>query len=321
MDMSSLPKDCFGLIVRYLCPVDIVNWAFTCKRFKTLLLPYFKTRAIELIDGFLRRHFDSVKPDPKKLEKERDQARNIRRGDLPFGAFYEDFRRAMIRSGSIITGEFILQMLNGCRYGSSLIDIYSQTSCYKDLAVPIWDHMRDVISLGHAYCPEFLYHYDGYHDALFKGVNVQQISAWGFEETEEGFDGVHVLCLTDESEISPREAMLGDVMFSALSNLFWYDEDGPHLEIHDLSAIVHQKIRIDRAEYIRREGILENAEEHFRLQHARSQVRLPHCSHTQWGQLAPDHVKAQCYAFIDNVIEGQITIYKSRGFTIEEIKR
>ena len=229
--MELLTKDPVDLVTRHLDPIDIVRWSIADRSKGRWLKPLFWKRLTEKIDGTLRAYFASVKP----LEG---------RTKFVCSGSYEDFVKAMIASEGVISGSFVLQMINGRQYEGSDIDIYSdQSECQA------WTEMNKRIEANDIQVALWPLHEDDFVGNRYDHSDIRLIREYTIV-TNSTLNFVKFQTITLNRP--PRE-YIGEIFdFSVLRNLFWYDETGPHVQIEDLKGILNNIIKFDQEDYFKR---------------------------------------------------------------------
>lgn len=229
--MELLTRDPVDLITRHLDPIDIVRWSLADRRKGRWLKPLFWKRLTEKIDGTLRAYFASVKP----LEG---------RTKFVCDGSYDDFVKAMIAAGGVISGSFILQMISGKHYEGSDIDIYSGVSSCE-----LWLQMNSRIEANDIQVALWPRHDDKWAGNRYDHSEIILIREYTIEANPLlSFKKFQTITLGR----SPRTYIKEIFDFSVLRNLFWYDADGPHVEVEDLPGIVNNVIKFDQDDYFKR---------------------------------------------------------------------
>lgn len=267
--MNEIKKDVVYLIASKLDPLDIYKWAIAHKRIGKILKPIFYSTLINKIDQKLRSHFEKTKGITKKsgvvpLETDEETVH-------PTIGSYDEFVQAMISSQGVISGSFILQMINGEIYKGSDIDIYTQQnrSSHSDLK---WMNVNDLEVLLWTNHEDHWVSSGIYSDGKISLVREYSISGREPDPGEcrtprrvtslSNFSKFQVITLN----ISPKEFIMENFDFSILKNLFWYDENGPHIEVTDLKGIMTKIVHFDKESYLGKvsKGLTEKLSERIK---------------------------------------------------------
>lgn len=237
--MNGLTKDYIALIAKWLEPLDIMRWAIAQPRFSLYLEQLFYRCVINKIDNWFQKYFDAntTKTSPK----------------------YADFVKSMIKTGSIISGSFILQMINCKYYGiESDIDIYIPfTSDQFEYIDDVGDDNIAEYSITDVENVLWLSH-DSSHNSRIHEYVTSEIR--GVREYYHGLgqNGIVSPALPDQYfrgfqtvtiEGDIRESIRTHFDFNILKNFFWYDDSGAHIEITNLFGILHNTIDFDKKQY------------------------------------------------------------------------
>jgi hypothetical protein len=210
--------DCVDIVAKFLDPMDIIN---VCKAYhfnwkRPVLHKLFKDSVCRRIDDFFRSYF---------------------------GERYQDFKKVMIKSETVISGSFILQMILGETWKDSDIDMYLLHEKNKESqnAYGTWltnlenffytDHNWDIsVDRAHA-------RYDGMFLDAKKTTRMESIREYDSKRPD-SFRYFQVITLCAESV---RTMIEKHYDFRICKNGFYYDEEGCHIWITAIRDIVEKK--------------------------------------------------------------------------------
>jgi hypothetical protein len=252
--MYALTRDYAELISRWLEPIDIYRWSLSHPRLRDQLVKIFYVKLLQKIDNQFRQHFQASMEIARRTEVPESH---------PTRGSYEDFVRAMISSKAIISGSFILQMINGEKYSLSDIDIYSsqtestlwsdmegsdQYYSYSDLQIVLWaQHRASRVERNTRYL----------NNSLISEISEYDLSRTDYVTPLEGLNCFQLITIKPE----PRTFVNACFDFIFLKNFFWYDEKGPHIEITDIQSILTKRTAFDKKEYMNRICMIRGIED------------------------------------------------------------
>lgn len=234
--MQEITRDIVQLIAENLEPIDIVFWAIAHRRLGSQLKHLFEKTLIQKIDNSFREYFRTTKGTVN------NRLHHVTNGS------YEDFVKAAIESEAIFSGSFLLQLINGIRYGQSDIDIYT-----KQRASTLWPSVNSMAEVNDIEVVLWAQHTSSCISASIYGYeNMIHVRDYAIPDYHGspliGF--VNFQVITTNSD--PKEFVMRTFDFSILQNMFWFDKEGPHIYVTDLVGILNNVIRFDRDEYEKR---------------------------------------------------------------------
>lgn len=210
MDSSLCIKgDYFYVISKFLNPMDIVNVYRSYPMTNIELYPLFTESICKKIDVFFREYF---------------------------GNRYDEFRKIMIESKSVISGSFIIQMILGENWIKSDIDILVQK---ENRVIENFSLIENFLYKDHEYDDVDDPDLRGLYGRVFEGcLNRVRNYEPRDNKTNHIFSYFQVISIHQKSIM---KLINKHIDFDICKNMFWYDENGYNIYINNPNNIIHKK--------------------------------------------------------------------------------
>lgn len=228
MNRALVCGDYVDIVAKFLSPMDIIN---VCEAYhlnwkRPVLHQRFKESVCRKIDDFFRDYF---------------------------GERYSEFRSIMISSGTVVSGSFILQMILGETWKNSDIDMYllakgnEGSGTFHGIPTTKLEDFFYSDHNGDLYVERPTPRYDALFKERKKGKSYLEIGMQNIREYEsrkpELFNYFQVITFSGEGEKIEfvKRMIQKHYDFSICKNGFYYDEDGCHIWLTNIRAIVEKK--------------------------------------------------------------------------------